>query len=115
MGKWKKKKKVLNEKVLVDKSKWGINDNTYALPPEFYLDIHYSCCDCGSPEIWTASEQKFYYEELGKTVNSGAVRCQHCRMHIAALKENQKRHVQKKAEEEPHPNEKFFRNAYQKI
>ena len=109
LGRWKKTINKSATKLEVDKSKWGINDNTYAVPPDFYYDIKYDCCDCGKTQVWTALEQKRWYEELGKTINSHAIRCQVCRSHINALKEDQKRHMEKVANTPKHKHEEFFK------
>ncbi|EIE1273477.1 zinc-ribbon domain containing protein [Vibrio parahaemolyticus] len=110
MGRWKKRKKSPREPVPVDKEKWGANDNTYAMAPDFYYNKYYKCCDCGKEEVWTAENQKYWYEDLGKTINSHAIRCQVCRAHILALKEEQKRHMEEMANKLKHPNEKFFKS-----
>lgn len=110
MSKGKKRTKDKNSsRILVDPIKWGKNGNTYSLPPLYYYDIEFTCCDCGKIEVWTAKNQQYWYEELGKNVNSRAIRCQVCRAHINAIKENQQRHMQDKANEQPHPNESFFK------
>ncbi|MFO6421924.1 zinc-ribbon domain containing protein [Motilimonas sp. KMU-193] len=105
----KKRLKKLENRLLVDKDKWGVNDNTYSSPPEFYYDIEYKCSECGKTDIWTASQQKRWYEELGKTINAVAKRCRVCRAHIQAIKEEQKRHMEALANKPKHPNEKFFK------
>ena len=95
----------------VDKGKWGVNDNTYSSPPDYYYDEGYKCRDCGKDQVWSAEQQKYWYEELGKTINSIAVRCQVCRAHIQALKEQQKLHMEEMKNKPKHPNEKFFKNT----
>jgi hypothetical protein len=95
----------------VDKDKWGINDNTYSSPPEYYYDIEFECSDCRKKVIWSAQQQKYWYEELGKTINSHAKRCETCRALISALKEEQKRHMEKMAKKPVHPNETFFKGT----
>lgn len=55
------------------------HNNTYALLPQFYVDQAFSCRDCGSQEVWTAKQQKWWYEEAGGNINSRAVRCRGCR------------------------------------
>lgn len=98
-------------KLPVDKGKWGVNDNTYSSPPDYYYDEEYKCKDCGKDQVWSAEQQKYRYEELGKTINSIAVRCQACRAHIQALKEQQKLHMEEMKNKPKHPNEKFFKNT----
>ena len=62
----------------MDASKLNMG-NTYSSPPEFYYDIEFTCIDCGKLEVWTASQQKWWYEEAGGYFFSGAVRCRSCR------------------------------------
>ncbi|NQD91334.1 hypothetical protein HP532_01545 [Pseudomonas sp. CrR25] len=45
----------------------------------YYLDEPFQCRDCGSQEIWRASQQQWWYEVAKGEVNSGAVRCRRCR------------------------------------
>ena len=47
--------------------------------PDFYDDIPFTCKDCGKEEIWTASQQKWWYEVAGGLFESTAVRCRACR------------------------------------
>jgi predicted RNA-binding Zn-ribbon protein involved in translation (DUF1610 family) len=104
----KRLKDKTEKRLPVDKERWGMNDNTYTSPPDYYYDIEYKCSDCGKKEVWTAQQQKHWYEELGKTINSYAKRCQICRAHTNALKEDQKRHMVEMAKKEENPNKKFF-------
>jgi len=62
----------------VDASKLNMG-NTYDSPPEFYYDIEFTCQDCGSIEIWKASQQKWWYEEVGGYFFATAIRCRTCR------------------------------------
>lgn len=66
----KRTKDKTETRLSVDKEKWGVKDNTYSMPPEYYYDIEYECKDCDKKEIWSAQQQKHWYEELGKAVNS---------------------------------------------
>jgi len=112
MGSRKRTKNKNDARVPVDKSKWGKNCNTYSMPPDYYYDIEYICSDCGSKALWTAQQQKYWYEEAEKDINSYAKRCQICRSHDNALKEEQKRHMEEMAKAEPHPNDAFFKKKY---
>ncbi len=87
------------------------HNNTCGPLPEFYVDKAFICQDCGSNELWTAKQQKWWYEIAKGDINSTAIRCLRCRHRIQADKEEQKRHMEEKARKEPHPNEKFFRNT----
>lgn len=37
------------------------HNNTYGLLPNFYVDKPFICRDCGSWQLWTASQQKWWY------------------------------------------------------
>lgn len=62
----------------MDASKLSMG-NTYSSSPEYYYDIEFTCTDCGKLEVWTAPQQKWWYEEAGGYFFSGAVRCRGCR------------------------------------
>ncbi len=47
--------------------------------PAFYVDRPFRCRDCGSQEVWTAKQQKWWYETIGANLDSGAARCLSCR------------------------------------
>jgi hypothetical protein len=36
------------------------HDNTYGPRPLYYLDVPFSCIDCGKSEVWTAAQQKWW-------------------------------------------------------
>jgi Probable zinc-ribbon domain len=55
------------------------HDNTYGRRPLYYLDVSFSCIDCGKSEIWTAAQQKWWYEEAKGLIASRANRCRECR------------------------------------
>ncbi|MCC9606582.1 zinc-ribbon domain-containing protein [Blastopirellula sp. JC732] len=56
---------------------------TYS-PPAFYEngydDISYRCADCGVEDVWTAKNQKWWYEVIKGAIYSGAKRCLACRI-----------------------------------
>lgn len=64
--------------VLADPSELQHN-NTYGLLPAYYLDKPFTCVDCGSEEVWTAKQQKWWYEIAKGSINSTAIRCRSCR------------------------------------
>lgn len=52
--------------------------------PEFlkrgtYLPMHFSCIDCSKNEVWTAHQQKWWYEIAKGDLFSIATRCRPCR------------------------------------
>jgi hypothetical protein len=55
-------------------------NNSYGLWPAFYLDRPFVCCDCGSQELWTAKQQKWWYEIAQGSIYSSAIRCRPCRL-----------------------------------
>tara|TARA_R110002110_G_scaffold3754_1_gene19526 strand:- start:53903 stop:54190 length:288 start_codon:yes stop_codon:yes gene_type:complete len=67
-----------NDRLPVDGKKLNMG-NTYSVAPDFYYDIEFDCEDCGKHQIWTASQQKWWYEEAGGYFFSTAVRCRDCR------------------------------------
>lgn len=87
------------------------HNNTYGLLPNFYIDVAFECRDCGSDEIWTAKQQKWWYEIAKGHIDSTAVRCYRCRKAIRDEKIEQKEHMREMALKKPHPNEAFFKNT----
>ncbi len=87
------------------------HNNSYFLPL-FYVDRPYKCRDCGNEEVWTAKQQKWWYEIALGDINSFAVRCRSCRKERRTEKELQKAHMAEMAERLPHPNEEFFKKRY---
>lgn len=63
----------------------------YTSMPLFYLDMPFICKDCGSPELWTAKQQKWWYEIAKGSIDSVAVRCRSCRKKEQARKEEVRR------------------------
>ena len=53
--------------------------NSYSPAPEYYYDLEFECCDCGTTETWSAERQKWWYEEAGGYFFATAVRCHDCR------------------------------------
>jgi hypothetical protein len=54
-------------------------NNTYGPLPAFYVDLAFTCRDCGIEEVWTARQQKWWYEVIHAHIDSRAVRCRACR------------------------------------
>ena len=68
--------------------------NSYAAPKKFYVDVDFKCMDCGSEEIWTANQQKWYYEVAKGSLHATAVRCRECRNRLKEAKAIQKFQMQ---------------------
>jgi len=84
------------------------HNNTYGLLPNFYVDKPFVCRDCGSKEIWTAKQQKWWYEIAKGHIDSTAVRCRRCRNIVKGEKVKQKQHMKEMAEKKSQSNEGFF-------
>lgn len=64
---------------LADQEVLARYNNTYGLLPAFYVDRAFTCRDCGIEEVWTAKQQKWWYEVIHGHIDSTAVRCRACR------------------------------------
>jgi hypothetical protein len=49
-------------------------NNSYD-PPLFHEDREFACVDCGKQEVWTAEQQKWWFETAKGSMDSGAIRC----------------------------------------
>ena len=49
------------------------------VPRYFYVDQHKTCVQCGLPFVFSAAEQKYWFETLHFYIDSVAVRCRSCR------------------------------------
>jgi hypothetical protein len=62
-----------------DRAVLARHNNTYGALPAFYVDKVFECRDCGAEEVWTAKQQKWWYEVAHGPIDSIAVRCLPCR------------------------------------
>ena len=44
-----------------------------------YVDQLFTCQDCGRPQVWTATQQKWWFEVMRADVWDRAIRCRGCR------------------------------------
>jgi len=44
----------------------------------YYQDIHYTCAGCGKPEVWTAQQQKRYFEVQKGNIYNEPKWCHKC-------------------------------------
>jgi Probable zinc-ribbon domain len=72
------------------------NQNGTWDPPLFYSDTPFVCKDCGKQEIWTATQQRWYYEIAKGPVQAKATRCRPCRTLHRAKIERHKAALKKK-------------------
>jgi hypothetical protein len=84
-----------SKQIKADLSKQRPN-NSYS-PPLYYEDVGFTCRDCGAKCIWTAEQQRLWYEQWGGSVQSTAVRCRACRQKVRREKVQQKKHMQEMA------------------
>ena len=64
--------------------------NPYGSKKPFYVDIPFKCEGCGRDEVWTADQQKWYFEEAKGTLYATAKRCRNCRNLVSEAKEIQR-------------------------
>lgn len=58
--------------------------NSYGGVPLYYEDTTFTCVICGTEEVWTAEQQKWWYETAKGYIFSSATRCKACRNAIRA-------------------------------
>lgn len=65
-------------------------NNSYGIPDfvqrGYYQDRPFHCRDCGIEEVWTAAQQRWWYEVAQGEVWTVAVRCRACRQWERARK-----------------------------
>jgi hypothetical protein len=66
----------VNEELLAPNNSYGAPD---FVRRAYYIDIPFRCVDCGKEEIWTGTQQKWWYEVAKGFVYSTAIRCRACR------------------------------------
>lgn len=76
--------------VPVDFSKLKAN-NSYGLSAfaqrGYYVDRPFTCCDCAAACVWTAEQQRWWYETVGGSQDAIAKRCRPCRQRERQRKE----------------------------
>ena len=92
-----------------DHSKLG-HINSYGGLPDYYDEIEFRCRVCGVFEIWTASQQKFYFEECKGHTSALAVCCKACRNKRKLAIKEQQEYMLKMNNKPVHPNVLFFRD-----
>lgn len=63
---------------LADVALLAEHNNSYGLP-SYYVDLPFECAGCGAHEVWTAKQQKWWYEVALGNINSTARYCSACR------------------------------------
>lgn len=70
-----------------------VPNRSYSPPPTYYVDLEFTCCDCGRDEVWTAKQQKWYYEVAKGSLFATAIRCRDCRNKLNELKDLQRQQM----------------------
>jgi hypothetical protein len=68
-----------------------VRNNFCCSSPSFYLDRPFVCTDCGLHQVWTAKQQKWWYEIAKGPIDSTAVRCRPCRLRERARRDEERR------------------------
>ena len=66
----------VNEALLAPNNSYGVPD---FVRRGSYIDLSFRCVDCGTEEIWTGTQQKWWYEVAKGFVYSSAICCRSCR------------------------------------
>jgi len=66
----------VNEALLAPNNSYGAPD---FVGRGYYVDRPFRCVDCGKEEVWTGTQQKWWYEVAKGFAYSTAVRCRVCR------------------------------------
>lgn len=73
---------IANTHLLVNPANLGPN-NSYGVPEfvarGYYVDMTFNCKSCGIAQVWTETQQKWWYESAKGNVWAVAVLCRPCR------------------------------------
>lgn len=73
---------IANRHLLVNPANLGPN-NSYGVPEfvarGYYVDMPFHCKSCGIAQVWTETQQKWWYESAKGDVWAVAVMCRPCR------------------------------------
>ena len=79
---------LVNESALAPNNSYGAPKFVYR---GYYVDIPFKCRECGKDEVWTAQQQKWWYEVAKGFAYSTAVCCRACRRKEQARKAQARR------------------------
>jgi hypothetical protein len=66
----------VNYQLLMPNNSYGFSDFAFR---GYYFDLPFDCVNCGKAEVWTAHQQKWWYEVAKGEQYSTARRCRACR------------------------------------
>jgi len=78
----------VNEALLAPNNSYGAPD---FVRRGYYVVRPFLCVDCNKEEIWTGSQQKWWYEVAKGFVYSAAIRCRLCRRKERARRDEARR------------------------
>lgn len=78
----------VNENLLAPNNSYGVPD---FVRRGYYIDRAFRCVDCGAEQVWTGTQQKWWYEVAKGFVYSSAVRCRACRRKKRARRDEARR------------------------
>ena len=65
----------------------NISKQNYTVcPRHWYFNVSFVCEDCKRDFVWSAQEQKLWFEEYGHFVDAQATRCKNCRFRRRRVK-----------------------------
>jgi len=88
---WRQPDRVPAGAIPADQAKL-LHDRTLGPRPRFYADKRFTCVECGMEEVWTAADQKWWYEEAKGKIATRANRCGACRRN-SRLRRSQERRI----------------------
>lgn len=74
------RKQLCTQRLPADVSRLVPSNSYGAACKQFYEPVPFRCMDCGKEEIWTARQQKWWYEDCQGSIYSTATRCLPCRI-----------------------------------
>jgi hypothetical protein len=78
----------VNEALLAPNNSYGAPQFVYR---GYYLDLPFLCHGCGKEEVWTATQQKWWYEVAKGFAYSTAKLCRTCRREARARSDESRR------------------------
>jgi hypothetical protein len=78
----------VNEALLAPNNSYGAPDFVYR---GYYVDRPFRCVNCGKEEVWTGTQQKWWYEVAKGFVYTTAIRCRLCRRKKRAQSDESRR------------------------
>jgi len=63
-----------------------VSVSAYPVLPLYYVDNAFTCARCGEKQLWTAKQQKWWYEIAQGELQSTAKHCRPCRQALRAEK-----------------------------